>query len=119
MRRKHILLCKVSPRSYKDEDIKLVLKRRVEGLVCGFYVFRVSSPQQEVGRSGLHQLHSLHCFLIRHQMPGPAVMHPGSDKHMILCGLILQEEGWNSLWVQMPQEKVLFKAWSLFLSVLC
>lgn len=98
----------MSPCSYKDEDIKLVLKSRVEGLVCGFYVFRVSSPQQEVGRSGLHQLHSLHCFLIHHQMPGAAVIHPGSDKHMILCGLILWEEGWNFLWVQMPQEKSTF-----------
>lgn len=108
MRRKHTPLCKVSPRSYEDSDIKPVLKSRVEGLVRGFYMFRVSSPQQEVGRSGLHQLHSLHCFLIRHQMPGAAVIHPGSDKHMIPCGLILWEEGWNFLWVQMPQEKVLF-----------
>lgn len=70
-------------------------------------MLRVSSPQQEVGRSDLHQLHALHCFLIRHQMPGAAVIHPGSDKHMILCGLILWEEGWNFLWVQMPQENVL------------
>lgn len=108
MRRKQILICKVSLRSHKDEDIKLVLKSKVEGLVRGFYVFRVSSPRQEVGRNSSHQLHSLHCFVIHHQMPGAAVIHPGSDKHMIPCGLILWEEGWNFLWVQMPQEKVLF-----------
>lgn len=42
---------------------------------------------------------------IRHQMPRVTVIHPGSDKYMILCGLVLWEEGWNFLWVQMHQEK--------------
>lgn len=77
----------------------------MEGLVRGLHVLGVASPLQEVGRSGLYQLHPVHCFLIRHQMPAVTVIHPGSDKHMIPCGLILWEEGWNFLWVRMPQEK--------------
>ena len=56
-------------------------------------------------RSGLHQLHRVHCFLLGHQMPGVTVIHPGSDKHMTPHGMILWEEGWNFLWVQMRQEK--------------
>lgn len=38
-------------------------------------------------------------------MPGVTVIHPGSDKHMIPRSLIPWEEGWNFLWVQMPQEQ--------------
>lgn len=77
------------------------MKTRAEGLVRGLYVLMVASSLQEVGRSGLYQLHPVHCFLIHHQMPGVTVIHPGSDKHMIPCGLILWEEGWNFPWVQM------------------
>lgn len=94
--------------------IKLSLKTRVEGPVHGTGGTEVTwmlcvqdfiLPCRKLGEVVCMSctLNIVFSFVTKCQ--GAAIIHPGSDKHMIPCGLILWEEGWNFLWVEMPQEK--------------